>query len=634
MNESNRIPPGISPIDLNDLLFMISVPVALLALGWLLGWLFRRFVDRSINPPVKLPRPAMPSSPKQTPPPLVPLRLRRLETCEVDPVSGQAAMALSEARVAARSGHAAYTAAGLLYVAITTLVMTLGMSALVYNWPAYAKFFLVYLRQGPALVLLVWFARFSLPTQCAILGGYLLVGLLALPTGLALLALPISPNLLLRNATSVGLVSWYTLVLPMAALLVLLSKPLRPWLIGVFAIALYLLTGVGALFLIDKVFKLDWRLFWIRPWETAGSVICLIVATTFVGSALRHRSWHSPLAWLGLAVLTGLLVNWLLPESKVGLWLLGFSIDVLQVLFVWSLFKGFMLLQEWQSLPAQVLHSHLCWGFLAFHAAIMLSYLQRWWTSWMVAMAYGLYVIVLHSILHKFRAARIDRPSKRLLLLRVFGRADRRETLPDLLDDTWRHLGRIDLIAGTDLAMRTLGSRMLEAFLLRRADQQFLKTAEEVDRRLEHLHSRLEGDARYPINNVYCYATAWQRAVERLALKSDVVLMDLRGFTNRNQGCMTELTLVVQRIPLSRIVLLTDSSSDYQALERVAQAAWAKLPPKSPNADLCQPVLRILNAPRWTKEDRSALFNLLLSASYSSKEVFVEADLGDVKGCG
>jgi hypothetical protein len=277
------------------------------------------------------------------------------------------------------------------------------------------------------------------------------------------------------------------------------------------------------------------------------------------------------------------------------------------------------------------LHSHLCCDFFAFHAAIMSSYLQQWRTSWTVALAYGLYVIALHSILHKLRVARMDRPSKRLLLLRVFGRADQRETLPDLLDDTWRHLGRIDLIAGTDLAMRTLGSRMLEAFLLRRADQQFLKTDEEVDRRLEHLHSRLEGDARYPINNVYCYATAWQRAVERLALKSDVVLMDLRGFTNRNQGCMIELTLFVQRIPLSRIVLLTDSSSDYQALEQVAQAAWAQLPPKSPNADLCAPVLTILNAPRWTKEDRSALFSLLLSASYSSKETFVEADLGDAK---
>jgi hypothetical protein len=122
----------------------------------------------------------------------------------------------------------------------------------------------------------------------------------------------------------------------------------------VLAITLYLLTGVAVLFLIDKICKLDWRLFWISPWEIAGSVIYMIIATVFVGSALRHRSWRSPLGWLGLAVLTGLLLNWLLPGSKVGLLLLGFSIDVLQVLFVWSLFKAFMLLQEWQSIPAGI----------------------------------------------------------------------------------------------------------------------------------------------------------------------------------------------------------------------------------------------------------------------------------------
>ena len=66
--------------------------------------------------------------------------------------------------------------------------------------------------------------------------------------------------------------------------------------------------------------------------------------------------------------------------------------------------------------------------------------------------------------------------------------------------------------------MRTLGSRMLEAFLLRRTDEQFLKSAEEVDLRLAHLDSRLEGDVRYPINGIYCYDGAWQHAIERLDL--------------------------------------------------------------------------------------------------------------------
>jgi hypothetical protein len=610
------VPPVINFINLNDLLFIVSVPVVLLALCCLLGWRFRGFVGRSTrNPPVKPPVASLPSSERASPR-LASLVLRRLETSAVDPAPGHSAVALSEAEMATRRGYRAYTAAGLFYMTITTLVMTLGMPALVHNWPAYAKFLFVYQRLGPALFLLVWFARFSLPAQCAILGGYLLVGLLALPIGLASLGLPMSPDFLLRNASSVGVVSWYTLVLPMAALLLLLSKPLRPWLVGVLAIALYLLSGVAICLLIEKVFKLDWRLLFGMPrWEIAGSFICMIMATVFVGWALKHRSWRLPLAWLVLAASTGLLVDWLLPSSKIGLIPLGFSSNVLQVLFVWSLFKAFMLLQEWQSLPAQVLHSHLCWGFLAFYASVMSSYMQQWWTSWTVALAYGLYVVALHSLLRRLRATRVDRPSKRLLLLRVFG-ADPGERLFDLLDDTWRHIGRIDLIAGTDLAMRTLGSRMLEAFLLRRTDEQFLKTPEEVDRRLEHLHWRLEGDARYAINSVYCYANAWQRAVESLAPKSDVVLMDLRGFTNRNQGCVIELTLVVQRIPLSRIVLLADASSDYQALEEVAQAAWAQLPPESPNADLCEPVLTILNAPQQLKKSRSALFRLLMRAAY------------------
>ena len=66
--------------------------------------------------------------------------------------------------------------------------------------------------------------------------------------------------------------------------------------------------------------------------------------------------------------------------------------------------------------------------------------------------------MVLHALFRRLRAARVDCPGKRLLLLHVFDRADQGERLLDTLDDTWRRAGRIDLIAGTDLAMRTLGS--------------------------------------------------------------------------------------------------------------------------------------------------------------------------------
>jgi hypothetical protein len=41
-------------------------------------------------------------------------------------------------------------------------------------------------------------------------------------------------------------------------------------------------------------------------------------------------------------------------------------------------------------------------------------------------------------------------------LLRVFGLADQRERLLDTSDDTWRRIGRIDLIAGTETALQAL----------------------------------------------------------------------------------------------------------------------------------------------------------------------------------
>jgi hypothetical protein len=120
---------------------------------------------------------------------------------------------------------------------------------------------------------------------------------------------------------------------------------------------------------------------------------------------------------------------------------------------------------------------------------------HRGWAPWAIVSAYTLYLAMFHALLRRIWAARVTHPGKRLLLLRVFGTVEKHGRLLDLLNDTWRYVGRIDLIAGTDLAVRTLGSRMLEAFLLRHADDQFLRTDEEVDRRLEKLDSRLEGDA-------------------------------------------------------------------------------------------------------------------------------------------
>jgi hypothetical protein len=535
------------------------------------------------------------------------LLLRRFEAAEVGLASGQAAAALSEAEAIARSARLAYTAAGLAYLAITTLALTLGMPAKIRTVPVYGQFILVYLQQFPPVFLLVWFLGISLPARLAILGGYLLLGLLTVPFARSL------------SYAATGAAAVLQLVLPpMMGLLLLLARPLRPWLIGVFSILIFLVTGmaVATLFGVDRLHLSGMK----TAWPVAG-IMFEVIAVVFVLWVLRRDSWHLPVGALALLSVMGLLIFWLLPDYEVGPFhlaplLIGLPVNVLQVFVVWLLFKVIIRLQERQFLPAQILHSHLCWGFLTIYLAIVTAFVYERWAPWAVVAAYAAYLALLHTLLRRIWAVRAQRPGKRLLLLRVFGRADKREKLLDALDDTWRRVGRIDLIAGTDLATRTMGSLMLEAFLLRRTDGQFLKTDDDVNRRLEHLHTQLEGDARYPVNGIYCYATAWQQAVAHMAPKSDAVLMDLRGFTRKNHGCVFELTWVVQQIPLSRIIVLIDPTSDYQGLEEIAQAAWRHLPSDSPNTGSLEPVLTILNTPLRSKDSRRALFMLLLRAAY------------------
>ena len=308
-----------------------------------------------------------------------------------------------------------------------------------------------------------------------------------------------------------------------------------------------------------------------------------VLGLAVLGWLLRRPRIGWPIAGLAAMAVAGIAIDRLLqPSLPIGPVLVGLPASVLQFSLVWGIFKLFIRLEDRHFLPDQVLHFHLCWGFLTLYYGMLAGFgaalFRPSFSLPLAILAYPLYLLVLHVLLRRLWSARAQLPGKRLLFLRAFNAPDKRERLLEWLDDTWRRIGRIDLIAGADLALRTLGASMLEAFLLRRVDAEFLKTSEDVDRRLANLRSALEGDARYPVNELHCYASAWEHAVTQLAPAADVVLMDLRGFTSENLGCVYELTELLRRVALERVVLLTDASTDMRALEEVARAAWSNLP--------------------------------------------------------
>ncbi len=128
--------------------------------------------------------------------------------------------------------------------------------------------------------------------------------------------------------------------------------------------------------------------------------------------------------------------------------------------------------------------------------------------------------------------------ARRLLLLRVFGHQSRTEWLFDRIAQRWRFLGPVQLFAGVDLAMRTADPGDMLAFVGGRLPDVHVTTADDLTARFQRLDMGRDPDGRFRVNDLICANQIWQDALHRLLSVSDVVVMDLRGFTRENSGCV------------------------------------------------------------------------------------------------
>jgi hypothetical protein len=171
----------------------------------------------------------------------------------------------------------------------------------------------------------------------------------------------------------------------------------------------------------------------------------------------------------------------------------------------------------------------------------------------------------------------------RLLLLRVFGAQRRSERLLGRLGASWRHLGPVQMIAGTDLAAAALEPHEFLDSLRGRMSRQFVADAEDLRRRLAQLDLDADPDGRYRVNELFCHDDTWRPTMQALLHRSDCILLDLRGFTVARQGAAYEITQLVELVPLRRVLVLTDDTTDQNFLRAVLDTAWRGIGPASPN---------------------------------------------------
>jgi hypothetical protein len=100
-------------------------------------------------------------------------------------------------------------------------------------------------------------------------------------------------------------------------------------------------------------------------------------------------------------------------------------------------------------------------------------------------------------------------------------------------------------------------------------------------------------DGRYRVNQFYCRGDSWQMTVRQLVRETSAVLMDLRGFSTRNQGCVYELGQILNSSDLRQALFVVDSTTNREFLGEVLRQLWAALSHDSPNYSSIEPSVRL-----------------------------------------
>ncbi len=239
--------------------------------------------------------------------------------------------------------------------------------------------------------------------------------------------------------------------------------------------------------------------------------------------------------------------------------------------------------------------------------------------SFTVVAAFAAYKFAVSSGFHLLAQKRSEAAGRELLLLRVFSLGRRSQKLLDVLSKVWLRAGSIHLIAGPDLATATVEPHEFLDFVGGRLSRRFVQGEADLEQRLTQLDTRPDPDGRYRVNEFFCRADTWQITMQRLANRSDAVLMDMRSFSNSNQGCIYELSQLINIIPLNRLTLVIDDSTDQTFLEATLQDLWQYLEPSSPNFGLSKPEIRCFPVRKQTSAEMEQLLMTLFSSQHISK---------------
>lgn len=197
--------------------------------------------------------------------------------------------------------------------------------------------------------------------------------------------------------------------------------------------------------------------------------------------------------------------------------------------------------------------------------------------SWVALVSYFVITLVLKK---RFRKS-LESPDGpfALLELRVFDTPEYGRFL-ELLEG-WRYIGIQYRLDGPDTTGYSVASRF--KVLSGKISELVIKNEVELDAALAQISSKPDMFERFSVSAMQCTDAIWIRALEKTIDQSDIVAMLLTDFRHENEGCATELKILMDTVPMSKVLLIINSATDLHYLSSILNDAWLNRAKDSPN---------------------------------------------------
>lgn len=513
------------------LILIIAVPLALLASVALLS-LYRRAVLRAMRTRVhaEMPEPlAVEGSALLDEPVQTPLNIAMVDSASTIQKSSTAEGLYADLIRGLWRAAAIYAIAGLCYALVTTIIFLIATKS---RFHPLGFLIIFWYYAWPVVVTTSLVAAATWRTRLIIFGSYFLT------------IIVLGAMTLVNNSLS----NWMQII--------------SLWFLTNFPAALLLLLFIN------------------RRFQAVGPLVLTFIIFAVTGSVLIPRIAANDLALLRLIIHLGVAVGLGGFAIFIGLTLLGF---ILFGAVGWLVLQGIGRWYQQKKISAHSITMDAIWLLFGIFQSIGLIFEgERWFLISLLAFAvYKVVSWVGFSLLRN----RFPTPEQKLnlLLLRVFSLGKRSERLFDVLTMYWRYVGSIRLIAGPDLATATMEPHEFLEFLSGKLARQFIDNAQTLDLRISKLDLAPDYDGQFRVNDFFCYEDAWRLVLSRLVSESDAVLMDVRGFSSQNAGCIFEINELINVMPLGQVLFIIDGTTDETFLRQTIQQSWDHMKATSPN---------------------------------------------------